>query len=119
MGGELPLFAIRSQIASAIDLIVHLGRLKDRKRRVLSVDEITGLDQGEIRCENILVYKKESGLGFSGRQPQNVEKWREIFSARPRFDENGAFRLEEDAPGSSDGGEAETDPPHAVAAGSV
>jgi len=40
MGAELPLDAIRSQIASALDIMVHLGRLKDGRRKVLSIVEI-------------------------------------------------------------------------------
>ena len=47
MGGELPLAAIRSQIASAIDLMVHLGRTEDRKRRVLAIEEVKRLENGE------------------------------------------------------------------------
>ena len=91
MGGELPLAAVRSQIASAIDLIVHLGRLDDRKRRVLSVDEIRGLREGEIVCESIYAYTKEKGLGFTGRQPENTVKWTEIYGAPPRFDGEGHY----------------------------
>lgn len=42
MGASLPVPAIRSQIASALDLLVHLGRLSDRSRRVLEISEIRG-----------------------------------------------------------------------------
>jgi pilus assembly protein CpaF len=51
MGMELPLPAIRSQIASGIDILVHLGRLRDKSRKVLNITEITGMEQGEI-CLN-------------------------------------------------------------------
>ncbi|MBR2186282.1 MAG: CpaF family protein [Lachnospiraceae bacterium] len=47
-GMELPLAAIRRQIASAVDIIVHLGRLKDKSRKVLEITEITGYENGEI-----------------------------------------------------------------------
>ena len=94
MGGELPLAAIRSQIASALDLIVHLGRLPDRSRRVLSVDEILGMERGEIRIESIFSHEREGGLRFTGHQPENVRKWEESFGAVPRFDAEGRFRLE-------------------------
>ena len=47
MGMELPLAAIRRQIAGGVDLIVHLGRLRDKSRRVLSVSEVVGYEQGE------------------------------------------------------------------------
>ncbi len=48
MGIELPLPAIRRQIASAVDLIVHLGRLRDKSRKVLEITEITGYRNQEI-----------------------------------------------------------------------
>lgn len=48
MNAAMPLAAIRSQIASAIDIIIHLGRLRDRTRKVLEIDEILGMKDGEI-----------------------------------------------------------------------
>ncbi len=83
MGGELPLGAVRNQIASALDILVHLGRLKDRKRRVLSVHEMRGLEKGEICLEAIFEYKAGTGLLFTGRQPERTEKWKEIYEAVP------------------------------------
>lgn len=49
MGMELPISAIRAQIASGIDVLIHLGRLRDRTRKVLDIVEIDGMEQGEIR----------------------------------------------------------------------
>lgn len=49
MGMELPLVAVRSQIAAGVDIMVHLGRLRDRSRRMLAIVEIDGMEQGEIR----------------------------------------------------------------------
>jgi pilus assembly protein CpaF len=48
MGMELPLSAIRRQIASGVDIIVQLGRLRDKSRRVLEITEVCGMEQGEI-----------------------------------------------------------------------
>ena len=48
MGMEMPLSAIRRQIASGIDIIVHLGRLRDKSRKVLKVVEVLGYENGEI-----------------------------------------------------------------------
>ena len=48
MGMELPLSAVRRQIASGVDIIVHLGRLRDKSRRVLEIVEILGFEGGEI-----------------------------------------------------------------------
>lgn len=60
MGMELPLSAIRSQIVSGIDILVHLGRLRDGSRRVLSIAEIVGMQDGEIRMEELFSYREES-----------------------------------------------------------
>lgn len=49
MGMDIPLEAIRHQIASAIDIVVHLGRLRDRSRRILEICEVGGVEQERIR----------------------------------------------------------------------
>lgn len=59
MAAELPLAAIRSQICAAIDIIVQLGRLRDRSRRVLSIAEITGITQGEIQLHPLFSFQEE------------------------------------------------------------
>jgi len=56
MGTELPLQAIRQQIAMGIDIMIHLERGKDRKRRVVEITEIAGLEQGEIRLNPLYLY---------------------------------------------------------------
>lgn len=48
MGMDLPLGAVQRQIASGIDIIVHLGRLRDKSRKVLEVSEILDYQDGEI-----------------------------------------------------------------------
>ena len=48
MGMELPLAAIRSQIASGLDILVHLGRMRDKSRKVLAITEVIGMQDGEI-----------------------------------------------------------------------
>lgn len=45
---NFPIAAVRGQIASAVDIIVHLGRLRDRSRRVLEITEVAGYENGEI-----------------------------------------------------------------------
>ncbi|MBO4900201.1 MAG: CpaF family protein [Lachnospiraceae bacterium] len=66
MGMELPLGAIRRQIASGIDLVVHLGRLRDRSRRVLEITEIIDNGTDEIG-RNILYRFKETGTDEEGK----------------------------------------------------
>ena len=58
MGMELPLPAIRRQIASGIDIIVHLGRLRDKSRKVLVVSEIMGYQNGEIVMETLYRFEE-------------------------------------------------------------
>ena len=60
MGMELPLMAIRSQIAAGVDILVHLGRLRDKSRRMLTIVELAGMEQGEI-CLNPLYEFMEMG----------------------------------------------------------
>lgn len=64
---ELPVAAIRSQIASGIDILVHLGRLADRSRKLLEVSEIMGMENGEIITETIYKYDGEGGWSRQGK----------------------------------------------------
>ena len=57
---DMPLAAIRRQIASAVDIIVHLGRLRDKTRKVLEIIEITGYENGEV-MSNVLYEFREEG----------------------------------------------------------
>lgn len=59
MGMELPLVAVKKQIASGIDIMVHLGRLRDRTRKVLEISEITGFENGEIKTEVLYEFEEE------------------------------------------------------------
>lgn len=64
MGMELPLTAIRRQIASGIDVIVHLGRLRDKSRKLLEVSEVMDYREGEIHLQTVYRYEEtgeESG----------------------------------------------------------
>lgn len=62
MGMELPLAAIRGQIASGIDIFVHLGRMRDRSRKVLEIAEVDGIKNGEIVLRPLFLFR-ESGHG--------------------------------------------------------
>ncbi|MBP3702329.1 MAG: CpaF family protein [Lachnospiraceae bacterium] len=48
MGMDIPVSAVRGQIASALDIIVHLGRLRDGSRRVLAIDEVETVKEGKV-----------------------------------------------------------------------
>lgn len=58
MGMELPLAAIRQQIASGLDVIVHLGRLRDKSRRVLEIVEVTGFEGGVVELNSLYVFEE-------------------------------------------------------------
>jgi pilus assembly protein CpaF len=66
-GLDLPLQAIREQIASAIDLIVHVGRLSDGTRRVVSVTDVDGMEGNVIQMNDIFAFDFDAGLDESGR----------------------------------------------------
>ncbi|MFZ3171527.1 MAG: CpaF family protein [Carboxydocellales bacterium] len=58
-GLDLPVAAIRGQIVSAVDIIIHLARFRDGKRRVAHITEIVGLEKTEIITRNLFVFKEE------------------------------------------------------------
>lgn len=59
MGLEIPLPAIRRQIASGVDIIVHLGRLRDHTRKVLEIVEVLGFEDGEIITAPLFEFVEE------------------------------------------------------------
>ena len=58
MGMEMPVSAIQRQIASGIDMIVHLGRLRDKTRKVLQIVEVLGYEDGEIKMQTLYEYQE-------------------------------------------------------------
>lgn len=56
---DIPLLAVRSQITSAIDIVVQLGRLRDRSRKVLEIDEMIGMDGTEIIMKPLYCFKEQ------------------------------------------------------------
>lgn len=70
MGMDLPLTAIRNQIASGVDIIVHLGKIRDKSRRVLEITEVIGCENGEIRLNQLYQFEElgeDSGGKVVGR----------------------------------------------------
>jgi enamine deaminase RidA (YjgF/YER057c/UK114 family) len=57
-GYELPLRAIREQIASAVDLVVHTARLKDGTRKIVNITEVYGIEDEEILTQDIFVFEQ-------------------------------------------------------------
>ncbi len=77
MGMEIPLPAVRGQIASGIDIVIHLGRLRDRTRKVLEICELEKeLDpvSGKIRVNPLFKFEEEG----EDREKKIIGKWRKI-----------------------------------------
>ncbi|MDE5782018.1 MAG: CpaF family protein [Lachnospiraceae bacterium] len=82
MGVDMPVSAIRGQIAAGIDIIIHLGRLRDKSRRVLEIVEILGYEGGEILINPLYRFietgesdgRIEGCLERSKNEMQNIQK---------------------------------------------
>ena len=83
MGMDLPLSAIQRQIASGVDIIIHLGRIRDRTRKILEIAEVCGYQSGEIVIQTLYQFQEhetKEGEMISGelvkkKELRNVEKW--------------------------------------------
>lgn len=73
MGMELPLEAIQRQIVSGVDVLVHLGRLRDKSRKLLEAAEVIGIEKGQIQIQPLFSYGETCGLQQTG-ELQNKEK---------------------------------------------
>jgi len=65
-GMELPSKAIREQIASAVDVVIHESRLSDGSRKVVAITEVTGLEGSQIVMQDIFAFR-QTGVGENGR----------------------------------------------------
>ncbi|NMA03852.1 MAG: CpaF family protein, partial [Clostridiales bacterium] len=65
-GMELPVKAIREQIASAIDIIVHQARFRDGSRKIVNISEVLGMEGDIITMQDIFVYESH-GFDEMGR----------------------------------------------------
>ena len=73
MGMDLPLPAIRQQIASGVDIIIHLGRLRDKSRRVLEITEVAGCENNEIKLNPLFLFE-EAGEDSKGNIIGRLQK---------------------------------------------
>ena len=83
MGMEIPIQAVRRQIASGIDIMVHLGRLRDKSRRVLEILEILGYDSstGEISTRSLFQFR-EQGVDSWGNIQGSLVRTAELSSVQ-------------------------------------
>lgn len=77
MSAEIPITAIRRQIASGVDLIIHLGRLRDKTRKVLEITEIKGMENENIIL-NPLFRFRESSVSTKEKVDGRLEKVGEL-----------------------------------------
>ena len=90
-GYELPLRAIREQIASAVDLIVHTARLKDGTRKVVNITEVYGIEDDQILTQDVFAFKQtgirdgkvEGVLAPTGIRPTFMGKFKAYGVALP------------------------------------
>jgi pilus assembly protein CpaF len=85
-GMDLPVRAIREQIAGALDLIVHMARLRDGTRKVMQISEVTGMEGEVVTLQDLFVFEYE-GIDEMGRmrgrlrptglRPKNYERFME------------------------------------------
>ncbi len=84
-GAELPVHAIRKQIAAAVDLIVQTQRLRGGARRIVTITELTGLEDQEVAYQELFVYRQlgvspeGSAYGYhaaTGSAPANLDRLR-------------------------------------------
>lgn len=78
MAAEIPLPAVKSQIASALDILIHLERFRDGSRKVVSVEEVIGYQDGEICIQPLFSYNREKGCicRTENRLVQEEKMWK-------------------------------------------
>lgn len=77
MGMDIPLTAVRQQIASGIDILVHLGRLRDKSRRVLEITELSGYEDNKYKLNPLFAFEEEGEDG-EGRIVGKLQKKGEL-----------------------------------------
>ena len=81
---ELPLSAIDKQIASGIDIFVHLGRVNKNERKLLEIAEVLGMEGSEVRLQTLYRYEKREGEDVWIREGEleHTEKLQMYFDRR-------------------------------------
>ena len=93
MGLDLPLPAIRRQIASGVDIIIQLGRLRDRSRRVLEISEVDGMEGGEVKLHSLYLWDDEVQVLRKNGDLKQTNWQRRVGNQRSRWCVSGADEL--------------------------
>jgi len=80
-GIDLPARAIREQVASAVDLIVHLSRMRDGSRRIVQVSEVVGMEGDTITLQDVFAFDYKAGMDSHGRYLGSIQPT----GIRPQF----------------------------------
>ena len=87
MGVDLPLLAIRQQIASALDIIIHIGRIRDGSRKVLEIQEVLGMQDGEIKLHTLYQWEEQEWRRFHYiKQSRKLEEMGYLEAYRSLYD---------------------------------
>ena len=89
MGLEIPLAAIRQQIASGIDIMIHLGRLRDKSRRVLEISEVGSVVDGKIELHPLFIFEEQGEM--NGRVKGHLVRTKTVFSATGKAERAGGI----------------------------
>ena len=89
-GGKLPVPVIRTQIAESLDLMIHLGRLRDKSRRVLEINEVLGMADGDIVLNPIYRFR-ELGTDEAGKIIGELERTENPFQNMEKLRFAGIF----------------------------
>lgn len=87
-GVDFPIEAIRQQIGSAIDLIVHLGRLSDKSRKVLDIVEVAGYEDGKYRLNPLFSYIRDKKEMEDGKIIGHLQRTENCMIHKEKFELN-------------------------------
>ena len=95
-GSSIPLDAVRAQIASAIDIIVHLSRMRDKSRRTVEISEVAGVGKGRgkqsgggIALNRLFEFREDPGAGSGNRVEGRLERTENRLIGRGKLEAAG------------------------------
>lgn len=94
MGMEIPVSAVRRQISAAVDLVIHVSRLRDGSRKIVKICEVMGMEQGEIILNTLFEFK-ETGLK-NGKVQGALQKINDLIHVE-KLQTSGMFQLYKEA----------------------
>ena len=93
-GIEIPLAAVRNQIASALDIVIQIGRLRDKSRKVLEIDEVIGIKDGEVELIPLFRFR-ETGMTEEEKIVGQLERTKHSLFHKEKLAAAGYFAVSE------------------------